>query len=262
MNPAKTVRLISWNVNGVRAAARKGLLEWMSKESPDVLCLQETKASPDQLPEELTDPKGYQVSWDWPKLKKGYSGVATFTKKAPLDQSRGMGVEKFDQEGRTLVTVYPEFTLLNVYFPNGKKNEERLKYKMDFYAAFLKTLSRLRAEGTKNLVICGDVNTAHKDIDLARPKENRKVSGFLPQECAWLDELLADGFIDTFREFEKGGGHYSWWDMQSRARERNVGWRIDYFFISQSLRPHLKDAFILPEVLGSDHCPVGIELSF
>ncbi len=259
--PSKSLRLLSWNVNGVRAACRKGFLEWLSKEKPDILCLQETKATLEQLPQELADPDGYQASWDWPKHKKGYSGVATLVKKAPLETRRGLGLERFDEEGRTLITLYPDFVLFNIYFPNGKKNEERLKFKMDFYAAFLKTVERFRAEGMKDIVVCGDVNTAHKDIDLARPKENRKVSGFLPQECAWMDELVAAGFIDTFREFETGGGHYTWWDMQSRARERNVGWRIDYFFISQSLKPRLKNAFIMPDVMGSDHCPVGIELA-
>ncbi|MEK6543076.1 MAG: exodeoxyribonuclease III, partial [Elusimicrobiota bacterium] len=160
------------------------------------------------------------------------------------------------------VSGFENFTLFNVYFPNGKASPERLDFKMAFYRDFLRLLERYRKDGRKDLVICGDVNTAHKEIDLARPKENSKISGFLPQERAWIDELLAAGFIDTFREFEPGPGHYSWWDMQSRARERNVGWRIDYFFISEPLRKNLKHAFILPEVYGSDHCPVGIELAF
>lgn len=167
----------------------------------------------------------------------------------------------FDNEGRALIHVYPDFVLFNIYFPNGKSRPERLKFKLDFYETFLKVIDRYRKRGEDKIVICGDVNTAHKEIDLARPKENRKISGFLPEECAWLDKLLARGFVDTFREFEKGPGHYSWWDMQSRARERNVGWRIDYFYVSENLRPRLKNAFILPEVMGSDHCPVGIELA-
>jgi exodeoxyribonuclease-3 len=174
---------------------------------------------------------------------------------------RGFGTPVYDREGRVLVTRFPEFSLYNVYFPNGKASPERLAYKMSFYRDFLKHLEKRRKAGDKPAVICGDVNTAHREIDLARPKENRTTSGFLPEECAWIDELLAAGYVDTFREFEKGPDHYSWWDMQSRARERNVGWRIDYFFVSQELKGALRSAFIWPEVQGSDHCPVGIDLA-
>ncbi|MHB2026229.1 MAG: exodeoxyribonuclease III [Elusimicrobiota bacterium] len=258
---AKPLRLLSWNVNGIRAAQRKGFIDWLGRERPDILCVQETKASPDQLDADLTRPTGYGVDWDWPKIKKGYSGVATFSKENPGECRRGLGVQEFDDEGRTLVSIYPDFVLFNIYFPNGKKDAARLDFKMGFYAAVLKTIERFRKKGLDKIVICGDVNTAHKDVDLARPKENRKISGFLPHECAWIDALLASGFVDTFREFKTDGGHYTWWDTLTRARERNVGWRIDYFFISENLRPRLKNAFILPEVMGSDHCPVGIELS-
>ncbi|MBI5631388.1 MAG: exodeoxyribonuclease III [Elusimicrobia bacterium] len=254
------MKLVSWNVNGVRAAHRKGLLDWITKDNPDVLCLQETKAQPEQLPPELAAPAGYVAEWHWGE-KKGYSGVATFSKHKPLRVDRGFDLAAFDNEGRVLTFVYPDFTLFNIYFPNGKASPERLKFKLNFYEAFLEVIDRYRKQGEDKIVICGDVNTAHTEIDLARPKENRKISGFLPEECAWLDKLLGShGFIDTFRVFEKGPGHYTWWDMQSRARERNVGWRIDYFFISENLNPRIKKAFILPEVLGSDHCPVGIEL--
>jgi exodeoxyribonuclease III len=188
--------------------------------------------------------------------------VATFSKTAPAKVERGFAIDKWDNEGRVLVTKHGDITLFNIYFPNGKKDDIRLNFKMGFYESLLKdVIPRYRKRGDEQIVICGDVNTAHKDIDLARPKENRKISGFLPQECEWMDRLLADGFIDTFREFEKGPEHYSWWDQQSRARERNVGWRIDYFFISKNLRPRLKSAFIEPEAMGSDHCPVGIELA-
>jgi len=253
------MKLVSWNVNGVRAAARKGLLDWFAREKPDVLCLQETKAMPEQLDSDLKEIPSYTAEWNWAE-KKGYSGVATYTR-VPVNQvKRGLGIPEYDREGRVLISTYPQFVLFNVYFPNGKASPERLAYKMGFYADFLKILDEYRRKGHKHLVICGDVNTAHREIDLARPKENRKISGFLPEECAWIDKLLTDGFIDTFREFEQGPGHYSWWDMQSRARERNVGWRIDYFFISRELKSALKQAFILPEVMGSDHCPVGIEL--
>jgi exodeoxyribonuclease III len=255
------LRIISWNVNGVRAAWKKGFGQWFENEKADVVCLQETKAQPDQLDAAALNPHGYHGEFHWGE-KKGYSGVATFSKTAPAKIERGFAIPKFDNEGRVLVTKHDDITLFNIYFPNGKAREERLKFKMDFYEALLKdVIPRYRKRGDDKIVICGDVNTAHKDIDLARPKENRKISGFLPQECEWMDRLLADGFIDTFREFEKGPEHYSWWDQQSRARDRNVGWRIDYFFISKNLRPRLKKAFIQPETMGSDHCPVGIELA-
>lgn len=253
------IRLLSWNVNGVRAVYKKGLLGWLGLEKPDILCLQETKAEPAQLPPELRDPNDYRAQWAWGE-KKGYSGVATLSRETPMEVQRGLGLERFDREGRVLRTVHRDFVLYNIYFPNGKSRPERLAYKMDFYESFLNVLMERRARGEERVVVCGDVNTAHREIDLARPRENRTISGFLPEERAWLDRFLAAGFIDTFREFEPGAGHYSWWDMQSRARERNVGWRIDYFFVSEPLRPRLKGAFLLPEVMGSDHCPAGITL--
>jgi exodeoxyribonuclease-3 len=256
------VRLLSWNVNGVRAALKKGFLDWLRKESPDVLCLQETKAEPSQLPAELAAPEGYKTAWDWPLEKKGYSGVATLSRVNPLSVDRGLGIAEFDREGRVLVSRYPEFALYNVYFPNGKRDQTRLDYKLRFYDAFLDLLKRDLRNNDGKIIICGDVNTAHRDIDLARPKENSKVSGFLPAERAWIDRLIEAGFIDTFRVFEADGGHYTWWDQMTRARERNVGWRIDYFFVSEKLRPHLKAAFHEPQVMGSDHCPVGIEMRF
>ncbi|MBI4369129.1 MAG: exodeoxyribonuclease III [Elusimicrobia bacterium] len=254
-------RLISWNVNGLRAVAKKGFPEWFSIEKPDILCLQETKAHPDQIPPEIKNFNGYESNFNW-AVKKGYSGVATFAQSAPIKIESSIGNPSYDQEGRVLIHQYPLFTLFNVYFPNGKQSPERLAYKMSFYKDFLKLLNAYGKKGQKNFVICGDVNTAHKEIDLARPKENSKISGFLPQERAWIDELLANGYLDTFRVFEKGPNHYTWWDMQSRARERNVGWRIDYFFISATLEPNLKKASIMPHVMGSDHCPVSIELTF
>ena len=255
------MKLLSWNVNGVRAVWRKGALqEWLKRENADVYCLQETKAQPDQLEAGVLDPFGLHGEWHWGE-KKGYSGVATIAQTAPARVERGFGVPEFDNEGRVLITRHGDITLFNVYFPNGKRDEARLKFKLGFYESFLKVLERYRKRGDDKIVICGDVNTAHKEIDLARPKENREVSGFLPQERAWIDKLLAAGFLDTFREFEKGPDRYTWWDQQSRARDRNVGWRIDYFFISENLRPRLKSAFIQPEIMGSDHCPVGIELA-
>lgn len=257
----KSARLLSWNVNGIRAAARKGLLDWLGKAKPDVLCLQETKAMPSQLDKELREIEGYSIEYHSAE-QKGYSGVGTFAALPVKEVRHGLGIDEYDREGRVLVHEFPEFTLFNVYFPNGKRSPERLAYKLAFYDDFLKMLERMKKRGDKRLVVCGDVNTAHKEIDLARPKENSKISGFLPEERAWIDKLLEAGFVDTFREFDKSPERYSWWDQQSKARERNVGWRIDYFFTSEELKPHLKDAFIMPEVLGSDHCPVGIELIF
>jgi exodeoxyribonuclease-3 len=214
----------------------------------------------EQLPDDLINVNGYNSFFSSAE-RKGYSGTATYTKMKPDKVSNGIGIEKFDSEGRFLVTEFDEFILFNIYFPNGKAKAERLQYKMDFYEAFLKHLKKLLKQG-KKIVICGDVNTAHKAIDLARPKPNEKISGFLPEERAWIDKLLEAGFIDTFRKFNQKPEQYTWWDMMTRARDRNVGWRIDYFFISDNLKDNLKNAFILPDVMGSDHCPVGIELKF
>ena len=251
--------LVSWNVNGLRAAHRKGFLDWFGAAEPDVLCVQETKAEPEQLDEAVKSVPGYASHFCWGE-KKGYSGVATWAKKAPAQVESGIAIPEYDREGRVLVTRWPEFTLYNVYFPNGKSREERLRFKMRFYADFQKVLALRRKKGETRQIVCGDVNTAHQAIDLARPKENSKISGFLAEERAWIDALLADGFTDTFRVFEKGPDHYSYWDQQSRARDRNVGWRIDYFFVSDALKGNLKGAAIHPEVMGSDHCPVSIQL--
>jgi exodeoxyribonuclease-3 len=254
------MKLLSWNVNGIRAIYKKGFLDWFNKEKPDILCLQETKAMKEQLSDELLNVNGY-TSYFSSAERKGYSGTATYTKFNPVKISNGIGIKKFDSEGRFLVTEVDDFILFNIYFPNGKAKQERLQYKMDFYEALLKHLKKLLKQD-KKIVICGDVNTAHKEIDLARPKPNEKISGFLPEERAWIDKLLEAGFIDTLRVFNQKPEQYTWWDMMTRARDRNVGWRIDYFFISDNLKANLKNAFILPEVMGSDHCPVGIELIF
>jgi exodeoxyribonuclease-3 len=251
-------RLLSWNVNGIRAIKGKGFLEWLYQESPDILCLQETKAQPDQLDADLKEPRGYHVYWAYPE-RKGYSGVAVYSREKPLNVRYDFGNSGIDIEGRVIIAEYPGFTLFDVYFPNGKAGPERLNYKMTFYDTFLEYADALKAEG-KKLVICGDVNTAHKEIDLARPKENSKVSGFLPEERAWIDKFVAHGYLDTFRRFHKEPNQYTWWDMKSGARERNVGWRIDYFFISENLLSSVTGAFIMPEVMGSDHCPIGITL--
>ena len=250
--------ILSWNVNGIRALARKGFLEWLADESPDILCLQETRAQPEQLGDELLEPPGYLSYWNYPD-RKGYSGVALFAREEPLETGYGFPAGGLELEGRVILARYPGFTLINAYFPNGKQGEERLKYKMAFYEAFLTFIDSLRAEG-ESLIICGDFNTAHREIDLARPRENSKVSGFLPVEREWLDRLVAHGYVDTFRQFNGEPGQYTWWDLKSRARERNVGWRIDYFFVSKDLLPALSAAFIMPGVTSSDHCPTGITL--
>lgn len=255
----KKLRLLSWNVNGIRAVQKKGFIDWVLKENPDVLCLQETKASPEQLSDELLNINGYKSYFSSSVVKKGYSGVAIYTKQEPVSVERGFGIPKFDAEGRIIIADYMNFVLINIYYPNGKMSDERLKYKLDFYDAFHEYADELVSQG-KKLVICGDVNTAHREIDLARPKENEKTSGFLPIEREWMDKFFSHGYLDTFRMFSSEPEQYSWWDMQSRARERNVGWRIDYFFVSDIFKKNVKNAFILPEVMGSDHCPVGIEI--
>ncbi len=255
----KTIRLISWNVNGIRAIHKKGFIDWLLNENPDIICLQETKAHPEQLPKDLISINGYSSYFSSSKIKKGYSGVAVYSKLEPIDVKHGFGISRFDDEGRILIVDFQEFTLFNIYFPNGKMSEERLQYKMDFYDAFLENAYKLLKQGRK-ILVCGDVNTAHKEIDLARPKENEKSSGFLLIERQWIDKFLSHGFVDTFRMFNDQPGNYTWWDMQTRARERNIGWRIDYFFVSENFKANITDAFILSDVTGSDHCPVGVEI--
>jgi exodeoxyribonuclease III len=251
-------KLLCWNVNGIRAIKNKGFLEWLNKESPDILCLQETKVQPDQLDGDLKKPKGYYTYWAYPE-RKGYSGVALFTKEKPVAVKYDFGDARLDIEGRIIIAEYPGFTIFNIYFPNGKQSPERLNYKMTFYDMFLKYTDSLKAKG-KKLVICGDVNTAHKEIDIARPKENSKFSGFLPIEREWMDKFISHGYFDTFRHFSKEPDQYTYWDIKTGARERNVGWRIDYFFVSENLLPSLTGAFIMSEVMGADHCPIGITL--
>jgi len=207
----------------------------------------------------LKNTPNYYISFNSAE-RKGYSGVATYSKQKPISIKNGFGIERFDKEGRINIHEYPDFTLFNIYYPNGKKNEERLNYKLDFYDTFLSYADNLKEEG-KNIIVCGDFNTAHKEIDLARPKENEKRSGFLPVERAWIDTFIDHGYIDTFRIFNKNPENYSWWDYKTRARERNVGWRIDYFFINKEFKPKIKNAFILSDIMGSDHCPIGIEIT-
>jgi len=249
-------RILCWNVNGIRSVQRNGFLEWLHKESPDILCLQETKARPEQLSDDIREPRGYHTYWNNPE-RKGYAGVATFSKEQPNQVDYDFGPNKFDTEGRAVITRHPDFILFNIYFPNGKKDADRLQYKLDFYDAFLDYADSLKARGEK-LIVCGDYNTAHKEIDIARPRENSKVSGFLPIERAWMDRLVAHGYIDTFRRFNTEPQQYTYWDIKTGARARNVGWRIDYFFVSENMAESVSDAFIMSEVIGSDHCPIGI----
>jgi len=252
------MRLLSWNVNGIRAIEKKGFLDWLHKESPDVLCLQETKSHPEQLSDALLKPNGYKTFWSSAE-KKGYSGVSIFTKKEPKAIKEGLGVKEFDSEGRTLMADYGDFVLFNIYFPNGSAGNKRVPFKMAFYDAFLKVAEKLKKQG-RELIVCGDVNTAHTEIDLARPKENVKNTGFLPEEREWVSKFISKGYVDTFRHFNKEPGHYSWWDYKTGARARDIGWRIDYFFVSSGFLFKVKKAYILKDVLGSDHCPVGIEI--
>ena len=252
--------IISWNVNGLRAVHRKGNLEQVFHMKPDVLCLQETKTLPDQLPLELNAPDGYYSYFHFPTIKKGYSGVAIYSKEKPVKVSRDMGIEAFDQEGRLIMAEYKDFLLINTYFPNGGGPPERLKYKLDFYNYFLKFINKLH-EKHPNIIFCGDINVAHKPIDLARPKENETRVGFLPIERAWMDKLILNNWTDIFRHFYPNKKEvYTYWDMKSFARERNVGWRIDYFFSSPEILNKIKSIEILDNILGSDHCPIKLTL--
>ncbi|MBN2038598.1 MAG: exodeoxyribonuclease III [Spirochaetes bacterium] len=251
-------KILSWNVNGIRAVHKKGALEPVFKTSPDILCIQETKAEESQLVKEIRNIEGYN-SYFSSAEKKGYSGVCIYSREEPAKVDTGFGIDEFDSEGRILIAYYQNFVLFNIYFPNGKASKARLDYKMNFYTAFLGKAEEIRKSGN-SIIVCGDVNTAHTEIDLARPKENENSSGFLPGERAWIDEFISHGYIDTFRIFEKEGGHYSWWDYKTKARERNIGWRIDYFFVSDDMKKKVKSAFILHNIMGSDHCPVGIEI--
>jgi len=254
-----SIEIISWNVNGIRAVANKEALKWIDERGTDILCLQEIKALPEQIPDGLFE-KEYAELHVNSAEKKGYSGTAVFSTLTSDFNSTANHIDTM-HEGRIVETHYDDIVLFNIYFPNGQKDEERLAYKMKFYDDLLEYCEKLREEG-KSIVICGDVNTAHKEIDLKNPKANSKTSGFLPIEREWIDKLLEHGYIDTFR-YVNGDekDRYSWWSYRSGARLKNVGWRIDYFFISEDLAQNLEDAFILDEITGSDHCPVGIRLA-
>jgi len=249
------LKLISWNVNGLRAVLRKNFLAYLEREQPDLLCLQETKCSPDDV--EQLWPATYTTYWNSAE-RRGYSGTAIFARTRPLAVTLGLGRPAHDREGRVLTAEFADFFLVNAYVPNSQRELTRLPYRLEWDADFRRYLKTL--ERRKPIVFCGDLNVAHTELDLANPKANVKNHGFTPEERAGFSELVKAGFVDTFREFEKGGGHYTWWSQMTGARARNVGWRLDYFLISAALRPRLRSAFIRPEVPGSDHCPVGIEL--
>jgi len=252
------MKIVTWNVNGIRAALGKSALDWAWKHSPDVLCLQEVKARPDQLNEEQAASLQLPYAWN-PAERAGYSGVATFFNEQPLDIQVGLGNPKFDMEGRVISTLHPGFRLFNVYFPNGQRGRDRVEYKLEFYATLLNLCNGLHKKG-ENLIVTGDFNTAHMPIDLKNPKSNEKNSGFLPEEREWVQKYLDNGFVDIYRRLYPERVQYTWWTYISNARARNVGWRLDYFLISESLVSRVKDVIIHDDIPGSDHCPVELIL--
>jgi len=257
----KRIKLISWNVNGLRAVLKKDFLASVKALDADVLGLQETKLQEDQLTAEMRIIDGYESHFSFAALKKGYSGVAAYSRMAPKAVKHGLGIKRFDAEGRIVELDLGDFVFFNIYFPNGQMSDDRLQYKLDFYDAFFAYANGLRENG-RSLVICGDYNTAHNEIDLKNAKANEKRSGFLRIERDWLDRILADGYVDTFRALYPEAVKYSWWSYRFKARERNAGWRIDYFFVTRDImdKGWVKDAFIDNDVFGSDHCPVGLLL--
>lgn len=248
------MKIISWNVNGLRSVYKKGFLEWFYKENADIVCLQEIKASEDQLSFELTYPKGYYPFFNSAN-KKGYSGVAVYTKKKPIEVRKILGLPTFDSEGRILELEFPEFILLNLYIPHGGRNKEKLIYKLAVYETLFEKLKKMY---TKQIILAGDFNIAHEEIDLARPKENIDNIMFTPMERKQIDKILDAGFVDSFRNLHKEGGFYTWWPYRFGVREKNIGWRIDYLFVSKGLIHRLKEATILTKVTGSDHCPISV----
>lgn len=253
------MQIISWNVNGLRACERNGFTPWLEATRPDILCLQEVRAELSQLPDHCAQPKGYHATFH-PAQKKGYSGVATWCREAPLAITHGLGVDTFDAEGRVIVSEHPGFALYNIYFPNGSRDLSRVPFKLSFYEHLMRQLAERQARGDR-LIVCGDFNTAHQEIDLANPKSNVTTTGFLPEERAVLQRFLDQGFRDVFRDrHPNAGGHYSWWSNRPGVRERNIGWRIDYFLVSENLIDRVKSTHYLPDVFGSDHCPVVLEL--
>ncbi len=250
------MKIITWNVNGLRAALVKDALRWVWEQQPDIVCLQEIKVRPEQLKDEQRNFPGYDVIWN-PAEKLGYSGVATFLRRPCLEFQLGMDAPHFDIEGRLISTLHPGFRLFNVYFPSGQRGRERVEYKLEFYAHLLARCDTFHTS-SQNIIITGDFNTAHMPIDLKNPKQNQKTSGFLPEERAWVQKFLDHGFVDVYRHLYPDRVQYTWWTYRSTARERRVGWRLDYFLVSQALVPLVQDVVIHEEVLGSDHCPIEL----
>lgn len=254
------MKIISWNINGIRAFSKKDGWPWLVQTSPDIFCLQETKANPDQLTDQVKNLPDYTSYFDHSKERKGYSGVAIYTKIKPEKVQYGMGIPDLDQEGRLITLFFKNFVLINGYYPNGGQGPHRLEYKLKFYDAFLEFIEKIRKSG-KEIIFCGDINTAHTAVDLARPKANEENTGFLPIERAWIDKVISKKYIDTFR-FKNPDkiDTYSYWDQKTAARERNVGWRIDYFFVSENLKNKIQKADILSDIYGSDHCPITLDI--
>ncbi len=254
------MNITTWNVNGLRAVLGKGAWSWVQQANPDVLCLQEIKSRPEQIPDNyLAQFSSHYVYWN-PAARPGYSGVATFTSLEPLSIEYGIGFDEFDHEGRVIRTRFPGFTLFNVYFPSGQRGLERVAFKLEFYARLLEICDHMHQAGEK-VVICGDFNTAHNEIDLRHPKANKNTSGFLSEERAWIDTYLSHGLVDVFRYLYPEKVEYTWWTYLSNARQKNVGWRLDYFMVSEALVPSVSDVIIHTDVLGSDHCPVTLSIS-
>jgi len=252
------VKITTWNVNGYRAVLRKDALDWIPDVEPDVLCFQEIKVQLDQISEEDATIEGYEAVWN-PAERKGYSGVVTFTKDEPLDVEKGIGFDKFDGEGRLIRTRYDDFYLYNIYFPNGGQGNKRVPFKLEFYERLLNVCDGLHQQG-KNIIITGDFNTAHNEIDLANPKSNEKNTGFLPEEREWIDKYLEHNFVDAFRELYPEREDYTWWTYRYSAREKDIGWRLDYFLVSEGLMDRVEDVVIHSDIMGSDHCPVSLIL--
>lgn len=250
------MKIVSWNVNGLRSVYKKNFLSWLEETNADIVCLQEIKTQQAQLPSELITPNSYESYFN-SAVKKGYAGLAVYVKKEPLSVERKLGIKRFDQEGRILKLNYSDFILINLYLPHGGRQKENLAYKLEIYDLLLDYLDKIKH---KNVILIGDFNIAHEEVDLARPKQNQKNTMFTPEERRRIDKIVSLGFADTFRRFHQEGGQYTWWPYFANARERNLGWRIDYAFVSKSLSEKIKEAYIFKDVYGSDHCPVGIDI--
>ncbi|MGB4596219.1 MAG: exodeoxyribonuclease III [Anaerolineaceae bacterium] len=250
------MKITTWNVNGYRAVTNKQALNWVDEHQPDVLGLQEIKVKPEQLSDELREREGYKSVWNAAQ-RPGYSGTAVFYRPEPLEIVLGMGRSEFDDEGRVIRLKYPEFYLYNIYFPNGGEENQRVPFKLNFYAHLLELCDQHHSKG-ENVIITGDFNTAHREIDLANPKANEKNTGFLPEERVWIDKYLEHGFVDAYRSLYPERVGYTWWTYRMNARARSVGWRLDYYLVSQALMPKVKDVIIHDDIMGSDHCPVTL----